>query len=98
MKSNHRVLFLIVLSLLLAAPVLAQTHRASLRGTIYDATRAVIPGATITLTSVATAESRTATSNNEGEYTIASLPAGVYQFDVESSMFMKLDSVAMIRL
>lgn len=89
MKSNRRVLFLIVLSLLLAAPVLAQTHRASLRGTVYDPNGAVIQGAAITLTNVATNEGRTTTTNNEGEYTIASLPAGVYQFDVEKSPFVK---------
>jgi hypothetical protein len=83
---------LIVLSLLLAAPVLAQTHRASLRGTVYDPNGAVIQGASVTLTNVATNESRTTTSNDKGEYTIASLPAGVYQFDVEKAPFVKFSS------
>jgi hypothetical protein len=78
--------------MLFITPVLAQTHRASLRGTIYDVNQAVIPGATITLTNVATGESRTTTSNNEGEYTIASLPAGFYQFDVEKSPFVKFSA------
>ena len=89
MKSNRRVLFLIVLSLLFASPALAQTHRASLRGTVYDPNGAVIQGATLTLTNVATNESRTTTSNDEGEYTIASLAPGLYQFDVEKSPFVK---------
>ncbi|HEX5887624.1 MAG TPA: carboxypeptidase-like regulatory domain-containing protein, partial [Pyrinomonadaceae bacterium] len=89
MKSNRRVLLLIVLSLLLAAPVLAQTHRASLRGTVYDPNGAVIQGAAVTLTNVATNEARTTTSNDKGEYTIASLPAGVYQVEVEKSPFVK---------
>ncbi|HKV37554.1 MAG TPA: TonB-dependent receptor [Pyrinomonadaceae bacterium] len=87
MKSNYRVLFLVVLSLLLAAPVLAQTYRASLRGTIYDANQAVIPGTTITLTNVATGEQRTTTSGADGSYTIASLPAGVYQLTVKQPAF-----------
>ena len=80
---------MVVLSLLVVAPVLGQTHRASLRGTIYDRSNALVQNATITLTSVATGEARTTTSNDEGEYAIASLPAGVYQLSVESSGFMK---------
>ena len=90
MKSNHRVLFLVVLSLLVVAPVLGQTHRASLRGTIYDRSNALVQGAKITLTNIANGESRTTTSNDKGAYAIASLPAGVYQFDIESSGFTKL--------
>jgi hypothetical protein len=89
LKLNHRVLFLVVLSLLVVAPVLGQTHRASLRGIIYDPNSAVIPGATITVTNVETGESRSATTNNEGEYAIASLPAGAYELVVEKSPFDK---------
>jgi hypothetical protein len=89
LKSNKRILFLVVLSLLVVAPVLGQTHRASLRGTVYDPNKAVIPGAAITLTNAETSESRTTTSNDEGEYTIASIPAGVYQLDIEKSPFVK---------
>ena len=89
LKSNYRVLFLVVLSLLVVvSPVLSQTHRASLRGTVSDASQAVVQGAKITLTNVATGESRTTTSNDKGEYAIASLAAGVYKLTVESSGFM----------
>lgn len=89
MRSNYRVFLLLVLSLLLVTTALGQTHRASLRGTIYDRSTALVQGATITLTNVATGESRTTVSNNEGKYAIASLPAGDYQLNVESSGFVK---------
>jgi Carboxypeptidase regulatory-like domain/TonB dependent receptor len=89
LKSNHRVFLLLVLSLLLVAPAFGQTHRASLRGIVYDPNQAVIPGATITVTNIETGESRSTTSNNEGEFTIASLPAGAYEFAVEKSPFEK---------
>ena len=89
MKSNYRVLFLIVVSLLLAAPVLAQTHRASLRGTVYDVNKAAVPGMTITLTNTATGERRTTTSGEDGSYAISSLPAGVYELEVQEGAFRK---------
>src|SRR4029079_7399325 len=77
------------LSLLLPATIAAQTHRGSLRGTIYDPNQAVIPGTTVTVTSVATGEVRTTTSDRRGDYAISSLAAGVYQVDVEGGSFQK---------
>lgn len=89
MKSNRRVLLLVVVSLLLASPVLAQTHRASLRGTVYDANGAAIPGVTIKLTNIATGETRSTTSDQDGEYGISSLAPGSYQLDIEKASFTK---------
>ena len=89
MKSKFRTLLLVVLSLLLPVTIAAQTHRGSLRGTIYDPNQAVIPGATVTVTSVATGEVRTTTTDRSGDYGISSLAAGIYQVDVEGSSFQK---------
>lgn len=89
MKLNFRTLSLIVLPLLLPIVVAAQTHRASLRGTIYDTNQAVIPGATINLKSLETGETRTTTSGEDGEYAIASVPAGAYQVEVSQTNFSK---------
>jgi len=87
LKSN----FLIALFLLLPVAAGAQTHRASLRGTIYDPNHAVIPGAKISVTSVATGDTRTTTSDDKGEYAISSLPAGVYRVEVEMQSFRRHD-------
>jgi Carboxypeptidase regulatory-like domain/TonB dependent receptor len=89
LKSNFRHLFLIVLSLSLPLAVAAQTHRSSLRGTVYDPNRAAIPNATVSLTRIATGEVRSTTSDGNGEYGISSLPPGVYQVEVEMSSFQK---------
>ena len=89
MKSNRRALVLMIVSLLLAAPVLAQTHRASLRGTIYDPNKATIPGATIKLTSLATGETRSTSTGENGEYAISSLAPGSYQIEIENPAFKK---------
>ncbi|HSD46017.1 MAG TPA: carboxypeptidase-like regulatory domain-containing protein [Pyrinomonadaceae bacterium] len=87
MKSNHRVLFVIVLSLLFAVPVLAQTHRASIRGIVYDPNHATVAGATITLTNRSTGETRTTISAEDGSYAIASIPPGEYSLRVEQTSF-----------
>ena len=89
MKPTFRTLFLLVLPILLSLPVLAQTHRASVRGTIYDSNQAVVPGASITITNVDTRESRTTTSGDNGEYGVSSLLPGRYQFEIERAGFVK---------
>ena len=89
MKSHFRTLLVIGLYLLLPAVIAAQTHRASLRGTVYDSNHAAIPGAKVSLTSAATGEVRTVSTADDGEYTISSLPAGVYQIKVEMTSFLK---------
>lgn len=91
MKSIYRTLFLLVLSLLFAFPVAAQTHLASVRGTISDANGAAVPGVTVTLTSVATGESRNTMSGDKGEYGLSSLPPGLYQLTVQKTGFRQYD-------
>ena len=91
MKSNFRTLLVVVLPLLASITVAAQTHRASLRGTIYDTNGAAIPGVAVSLTSVATGEVRNVTSGGAGEYAISSIPPGLYQLEVEKTGFNKLN-------
>ncbi|HEY4423588.1 MAG TPA: TonB-dependent receptor [Pyrinomonadaceae bacterium] len=69
------------------ASLAAQTHRASVRGTIFDPNGAAIPGASVSVTRLETGEIRTATANKEGEYAITSLPAGDYEIKVQSTGF-----------
>ncbi len=88
MKSDFRILFVVVLSLLLPAVVVAQTHRASVRGTIFDPRQATIPGASISITSLETGEIRTTTTNSGGEYGVTSLPAGNYEIKVDATGFI----------
>lgn len=70
-------------SVLLAAPVLAQTATtASMSGRVTDAQGAVTPGATVTLTDRATAQARTAVTDSQGRYAFFTLPPGVYDLSV----------------
>ena len=64
--------------LVVSAGVIFAQYRASLQGTITDATGSVVPGAKITLTSTETNISKTATSSDTGVYAISSLAPGNY--------------------
>ena len=87
MKSHFRTIFAIVLYLLLPAVIVAQTHRASLRGTVYDGTGAAIPLASIKLTSLATGETKQTDSGNEGSYAFTSLQPGLYELTIQKPQF-----------
>lgn len=80
-----------ILSLLLLLPVSlnAQTQRASLRGTVTDPNDAVIPAATVKAINVATNESRTVLSDEQGSYAISSLAPGTYRVEIEASGFAR---------
>src|SRR5437667_6902454 len=63
------------------------TASASLSGTVVDKNQAVIKGATVTVTNKATGQTRTATTNDGGEYKIDLLPAGRYDIKINASGF-----------
>src|SRR4051794_39337402 len=81
---NH--LFSWVLGILilaaLAPPAFAQRTSASLRGTITDTSRALVPGATVTVTNADTGLTRVTVSNSDGVYTVSELPVGRYSIAV----------------
>ncbi|MFZ0750737.1 MAG: carboxypeptidase regulatory-like domain-containing protein, partial [Pyrinomonadaceae bacterium] len=89
MKSLLSIAFIATLILFTAGSALAQTHRGSVRGTVYDPNNAVIPGATITLTNVTTGESRNTESDEQGNYAISSLQPGVYSLEAQVTNFEK---------
>src|SRR5947208_5484602 len=65
----------------------SQTTFASITGTVTDATGAIVPGATITATHGETNIKTSATSNEEGNYTIAQLKEGNYTVRTEAKGF-----------
>ena len=68
-------------------PALAQTHRGSVRGTVTDPNGAVVVGAAVKVTNRETNESRTATSDGEGNFAISALPPGAYVLDTSAAGF-----------
>ncbi len=75
--------------LLLLLPVigLGQNATATLSGNITDPQGAVVPGATVTVSSSLLGLRRQVTTNSEGNYTIVQLPPSVYTVRVEAAEF-----------
>ena len=73
--------------LLLVAPASAQTVLGRVAGTVLDASGGVLPGATVTLTNVATTQAATAVTTDTGAFTFPQVPAGTYKVVVELQGF-----------
>jgi len=64
----------------------SSSAQASITGTVTDQTRAVLPGATVTVTNAA-GVSQTASSNDKGEYSVSGLPVGTYTVKISVPKF-----------
>src|SRR5919106_40971 len=80
-------LAVIVLSIALAGTAHAQFETATVLGTVRDASNAVVPEATVTLTNTATGVSATKSTNAEGNYEFFTVSAGLYLMTVEKAGF-----------
>ena len=72
---------------LAAVPVLAQAPVGTISGVVKDASGAVMPGATVTATSLSTGAARVTVSNEQGFFTIPSLKPGDYMLTVANKGF-----------
>ena len=74
-------------ALLSSSPAFAQRSTATLRGTVTDVSKGVVPGATVTVTNEDTGLTRTLVSNDQGVYVASDLPVGRYRVVVELAGF-----------
>jgi hypothetical protein len=72
-------------------PLLAQTYHGGIRGAVREA-GAVVPGATVTLISESTGQTRTAQTNQVGEYAFVNVEPGDYTVKVTMQGFKTLDA------
>jgi len=72
----------LLVSVFSCAPGWAQTSTAQINGTVRDQSGAVLPGADVTATQVATGAKRSAVTNETGSYTLTNLPIGPYTLEV----------------
>jgi hypothetical protein len=99
------VLLVLLFSLALSVNAFSQSSNATVSGTITDSSGAVMPGANITATNVATGVVSKAVSNTAGAYNLFSLLPGVYSVTIEKTGFqartfqdVKLGNAAQVRL
>ena len=85
-SSLARLAMLLMLSLALGATAEAQST-AVLKGTVTDASGAIIPGAKIVVKNQNTGVEWNTQSDDAGEYLVASLPIGKYQISVAAANF-----------
>jgi hypothetical protein len=65
----------------------AQTFRGAINGTVSDSSGAVVAGATVKATNVATSVPITATTTSNGEFAFQDLPLGTYKIGVTAAGF-----------
>jgi hypothetical protein len=80
-------LALAALSLLAAAPCLAQEARATISGTITDSSGSAMVGARVHITNLETSVALSAQSNEVGQYHLLFVNAGTYRLTVEMPGF-----------
>src|SRR5690348_11863503 len=85
----RRYTLIALMALLLATHARAQTTFASITGLVTDPNGAVIVGATVTVTNLASNYRYTATTNSAGYYTIGQLLEGNYSVDAEAPGFKR---------
>ena len=69
--------------------VFAQLQSGRIVGTVYDPQRAGVPGATVTVTNLATNIARTVVTDSEGNYVVTPLDPGTYSVGAEVPGFQK---------
>ncbi len=78
-----------LLAVVCAAVLFGQADRGSIRGTVTDATGAVVPGANIRVVKIDTGIAIATQSNEAGDYTVPALQAGRYRVEVQAEGFKR---------
>ena len=87
-KKPIRLFVLVVLALLLTTCTYAQEN-ATVTGTVFDPTGAAVPNVQLTLTNVATGQTRTTNSNAIGLYSFANVGVGEFNLSAAATGFQR---------
>jgi carboxypeptidase family protein/TonB-dependent receptor-like protein len=96
-RANVRMFVVGLLALLIGSMTLSPSlfsqsaSTGALSGTLKDSSGAVVPNATVTLTSIDTAQLRTTTTSADGTYKFGLLPPGNYGVKFEAAGFNALE-------
>ncbi|HTW58994.1 MAG TPA: TonB-dependent receptor [Terriglobales bacterium] len=84
------ICFLLALSLTATVALGQNANTGEIKGTVSDATGAVVAGATVTITDVLTGVSTVTTTNDAGIYDAPSIPTGQYKITFSKTGFRSL--------
>src|ERR1051325_1123156 len=89
-KSNVRSIVVPVSAIVLISVAAWAQMTASMNGTLRDATGAVVPGAMVTVKHVESGLVRTAESDENGAFSVPSIPVGQYEITAEKTGFKQV--------
>ena len=96
----YRACHLLIAAVALLAPAVslrAQAVSGTILGSVQDSSGAAVPGTAVTIVNTETGLTRSVVTDSSGEYTVPSLPPGLYSASAEMKGFKKV-SVSGIRL
>src|SRR6185312_4135340 len=94
LRSARNLATLTILLLALGSQMMAQSARARIVGTVKDPQGAVVAGANVTVTNVATGVESKAVTDHDGSFQALELPIGTYKVKVERDGFTTAETVA----
>lgn len=83
-------LFVFALSVLMAAPAIAQVDTGTIRGTVRDQSGGVLPGASVTITHEGQGFTLTGVTREDGTFIFTPIRTGAYLVEVEFPGFRKV--------
>jgi len=84
---GRKTLVLLIVLLIGTVPMFAQLDTGNITGTVKDNTGAVVAGASVTITNVRTGRTYEVKTDENGNYTVRSVPASSYRVEVKQGGF-----------
>ena len=98
-KYLPKILFVFVILAICGLPVFGQvTTTGSIVGTVADPTGAVVPNATVTAKNKSTGKESTATSTDNGNFSIPQVSSGMYTLTVQATSGFKKSQVTDVKV
>jgi outer membrane receptor protein involved in Fe transport len=92
MKLVVRIMLSLIVCALTSVVVWGQAETGTVSGTVRDTSGGAVAGATVTAHNTATSAERSATTGDNGQYSIPGLQPGIYELTVTSTGFAKFTS------
>jgi carboxypeptidase family protein len=89
MRNFRRLVCVLTIAICCVSNARSQEIAGSIRGTVLDASGAIVSGAKVTATQTETGLERSVSSDSQGGYVLVELPVGHYRLEAEAKGFKK---------